>query len=545
MTDRLSIALAQINLTLGGIEANIDRIRAARAEAGARGADLVLCPELAVCGGPSGELAGDLAGKPFLLDRVEAAVRALALDTADGGPALLVGAPWRDQGRLFDAVLLLDRGAVAATRVRTAAQGEDGEGRIFAPGPPPGPVNLRGVRLGLSIGADIATPDVVETLTESGAEILVHANASPFRDGTPDDRVQTAVRRVIGSGLPLLTVNLVGGQDDRVFDGASFALGADGGLVAQAPSFAEHLLLTRWERGADERWICHETEIIAPAEGLEALYAALLLAVRDRVAKGGATGVLLDLSDGLGAALTAAIAVDALGPEGVHAVTMPAPDTPRDRLNDAAEVAELLGCRLDRLPIGPALKAFDAILAPAFTGRTADAADGALEARARGVTLAALAERFGALALSTTDKSVMAVGGAVPSGGYAVLTDVHRRTALALARWRNAHVPAGARGPAGRVVPERVLAVAATAELRPGLPPCAVLDDLLDGFERNLGVPDLTARGHDAERIGLVWRMLCAAEAQRQQAPPGPRVARRAGDGGGRLPVTHGFISPL
>ncbi|MBP2232820.1 NAD+ synthase [Azospirillum agricola] len=546
MTDRLSIALAQTNPTVGNIDANTDRIRAARAEAAARGADLVVFPELSVSGYPP----EDLVLKPFFLDRVEAAVRALAGETVDGGPALLVGAPWREEGRLYNAVLLLDRGVIAATRFKVDLSGSGvfDETRLFAAGPPPGPVNLRGVRLGIPVCEDIRTPDVVETLAESGAELIVVPNGSSFETGKQDERIQIAVHRVIESGLPLLYVNQVGGQDELIFDGGSFALAADGALVAQAPSFAEHLLVTRWERGADESWACREAETIAPAEGLEAVYAALVLGVRDHVNKNHVPGVLIGLSGGLDSALTAAVAVDALGAERVHAVTMPSPHTAKGSLEDAAETAELLGCRLDRIPIAPAVKAFDSMLAPALAGREPGVAAETLQARARDVTLMALSDQFGALVLATGSKSEMLLGRATPCGGYAVLKDVYRTTAGALARWRNAHVPAGARGPAGRVVPERVLAKASAGELGPGqtdrdaLPPYELLDDLLEGLvERDLGLADLAGRGHDAELVARVWRMLHAAERKRRQGPPGPRIARRPLNRERRHPITSGF----
>lgn len=544
MTDRLSIALAQTNPTVGNIDANIDRIRAARAEAAARGADLVVFPELAVSGCPP----EDLVLKPFFLDRVDSAVRALASETADGGPALLVGAPWRDRGGLFNAVLLLDKGIVAAARFKTDLSGHGlfDETRLFTAGPPPGPVSVRGVRLGLVIGADIGTPDVVETLAESGAEILVAPGASPFEAGALDERVQRAVHRVIESGLPLLTVNPVGGQDDVVFDGTSFALAADGGLVAQAPSFAEHLLLTRWERDADGLWACHEAEIIAPAEGLEAVYAALVLGVRDHVNKNHAAGVVLALSGGLDSALTAAIAVDALGAERVHGLVMPSPRTARDRLEDVAEVAELLGCRSDSVPIGPVVKAFDATLAPIFAGGGVDGAADTLRSGARGVALRAWAERFGALVLSAADKSDRSIGRAAAGGDYAVLKDVYRTTAHALARWRNAHVPAGGRGPAGRVVPERVLATALTDRTPPrsgaeeGLA-YESLDDILRGLiDQDTGLPE-PGVGPDVETVQAVWRMLRAAERQRRQVPPGPNLTRRPINRERRYPITSGF----
>lgn len=554
MTDRLSIALAQINPTVGAITANIDRIRNARAEAAARGADLMVCPELAVTGYPP----EDLVLKPFFLDVVERAVRELAAETADGGPALLVGAPWRDGDKRHNAALLLDGGRIAATRFKVDLPnyGVFDEKRLFDPGPLPGPINVRGVRLGVPIREDMWSADVIETLAESGAEILVVPNGSPFELGKHDQRVQLAVRRVTESGLPLIYVNQVGGQDELVFDGASFALGADRRLVAQAPAFVEHLLITRWERGEDDVWNCADTECVAPPDELEAVYAALVLALRDYVAKNRFPGVILGLSGGIDSALAAAIAVDALGAGRVHGVMMPSPHTAPESQEDAAESAELLGCRLDTVPILPAMEAFERMLRPAFAGRDPDVTEENIQARARGVTLMALSNKFGPMVLSTGNKSEMSVGYATLygdlCGGFAVLKDVYKTTVYALARWRNAQVPEGALGPAGCVVPERVLVKAPTAELSPGqtdqdtLPPYEALDDILRCLiEEDLGVADIVARGHAPEVVNAVWGMLHAAEYKRRQAPPGPKITRRQFGRERRYPITNGFGSLL
>ncbi len=552
MTDRLSIALAQIDPTVGNITANIDRIRNARAEAAARGADLMVCPELVITGYPP----EDLVLKPFFLDVVEKAVRDFALETADGGPALLVGAPWRDGGKCHNAALLLDGGKIAATRFKVDLPnyGVFDEKRVFVPGPLPGPINFRGVRLGVPICEDMWSTDVIETLAESGAEILVVPNGSPFEVGKHDQRVQLAVQRVTESGLPLLYVNQVGGQDELVFDGASFALGADRRLVAQAPSFAEHLLITRWERGADDVWHCADAERIAPAEELDSIYTALVLGLRDYVNKNRFPGVILGLSGGIDSALSAAIAVDALGADRVHGVMMPSPYTSQESLDDAAESAELLGCKLDTVPIVPAMEAFDRMLLPAFAGRDPDITEENIQSRSRGITLMALSNKFGAMVLSTGNKSEMSVGYATlygdMCGGYAVLKDVYKTTVYAISRWRNEHLPEGALGPAGRVVPERVLVKAPTAELKPNqtdqdtLPPYDELDDILECLvEEDLGVPEIVARGHAPEVVNKVWRMLHLAEYKRRQAPPGPKITRRLFNRERRYPITNGFTS--
>ncbi|PWC85354.1 NAD synthetase [Azospirillum sp. TSH100] len=552
MTDRLSIALAQINPAAGTLAANADRLRAARAEAAARGADLVVCPAAAVSGAPL----MDLAALPAFLDAVRAMVQALADETADGGPALLVGTLWHGnsgsgEAGLHNAALLLDDGKIAAVRFQAAMDpaeiGVPAEDR-FDSGPMPGPVNVRGVRIGVLVGGDLATGDVAETLAESGAELLVAMLAGPFAPGRADARVQAAVARVVECGLPLAAVNLVGGQEERVFDGGSFALATGGRLVAQAPLFAEHLLLTRWERGEDDSWDSFEAETIAPAEGTEALYGALMLSLHDIVMKSGAPGVVVGLTGGLDSALVAAIAVDALGPDRVLAVRAPLPGAPTaelaDSLDDAAEIVELLGCRLDNVALAPVLKAADSLLAPAFAGRDSAVAEDRLHARLRAATLAALAERMGAILLSTADRTDRLLGlGPEESGcGYAVLADVPKTAALELARWRNAHQPAGSRGPAGLVVPERVLARRMKVDSPAGLPPAEALDDLVTGLlDGGLSPADLVARGHAAETVAKVWRLVVQAEAGRRRAPPGPRVSRRTAARPWRFPIAGGF----
>ena len=547
MTDRLSIALAQINPAAGNLAANASRLRSARAEAAARGADLVVCPAAAVSGAPL----LDLAALPAFLDAVQATVQALAEDTADGGPALLVGAPWRGELGIHNAALLLDGGKIATVRFQAATDlGEIGapEEDRFDSGPMPGPMNVRGVRIGLLVGGDLATGEVAETLAESGAEMLVAMLAGPFGPGGADERVQAAVARVVECGLPLAAVNLVGGQEERVFDGGSFALAPGGRLVAQAPLFAEHLLLTRWERGEDGGWDSFEAETIAPAEGVEALYGALVLGLHDIVTKSAAPGVVVGLTGGLDSALVAAIAVDALGPERVLAVRAPLPGGPTaelaDSLDDAAEIVELLGCRLDNVALAPVLKATDSLLAPAFAGREPAVAADRLHARLRAATLAALAERMGALLLSTVDRTDRLLGLAPEETGcaYAVLADVPKTVVLELARWRNANQPAGSRGPAGLVVPERVLARRMKAEAPAGLPSAEALDDLLSGLlDGGLPPADLVARGHAAGMVATVWRLVVQAEADRRRAPPGPRVSRRTVAQLRRFPIAGGF----
>jgi len=549
MTETLAISFAQLNPTVGDIDGNLARIRRARAEAKTQGADLVICGELTVCGYPP----EDLVLKPAFQQRCEAAARALAADTADGGPALLVGSPWRDDGKLHNAAILLADGEVAALRYKydLPNYGVFDEKRVFAPGLLQGPVSFRGVRLGVMVCEDMWTPEVTECLAETGAEILMLGNGSPYEHGKHPYRIELAARRVAESGLPIIYVNQVGGQDELVFDGASFALDADGALCVQLPAFRETVALTRWARHGD-RWRCVAGDATPLEDGLDGIYQAMVLGLRDYVDKNRFPGVILGLSGGIDSAISAAVAVDALGADRVRAVMMPSPYTSGDSLEDAAEVARLLGIRLDTISIEPAMRAFDAMLREPFAGAGNGVAEQNIQSRARGVTLMALSNKLGHMVLSTGNKSEMSVGYATlygdMCGGYSVLKDVYKTTVFALSRWRNQTLPDGVRGPAGRVMPERVITKAPTAELRPDqrdeddLPRYATLDAILECLiENEMGVDEIVAKGHDRPTVERVWRMLDRAEYKRRQAPPGVKITRRAFGRDRRYPITNAF----
>ena len=545
MTDRIAIALAQLNPTVGAISANIGRIRTARAEAAARSSDLVVCPEFAVSGYPT----GDLVAKPFFLDAVEAAVREFAGETSDGGPAVLLGAPWRADGKVYDAVLLLDAGGIATVRFSHVPPNDTNS--LFAAGPVPGPLNFRGIRLGVLVGGDISTSDVAEALGECGAELLIHVSANPFAAEFDDRRINTAVARVTETGLPLVCVNQTGGQDELVFDGSSFALGADCALKAHAPAFREALLVTRWERGDDGVWAGREGELAPPPSNHDALWQALTLGLRDYANKNGFAGVVIGLSGGIDSALAAAVAVDALGAERVHPVFLPSPHTSRQSRIDACEVAELLGCKLEEIPIDPAIRAFDTMLGPLFAGREPNVTEENIQARSRAVTLMALSNKFGTLVLSALNKSDLCVGYATLNGdvfnGFAVLRDVYKTDVIALARWRNGALPTSALGPAGRIVPEHVITRPPSAELKPGqtdvdsLPPTDILDDILHCLiDQDMETVAILERGHDMITLEQVWRMVIHAEHKRRQAPPGIRLGLGITR---RYPITNSFAA--
>ena len=550
MTNRLTITLAQLNPVVGAITANIDKVRDARRKAAADNADLILCSELVVSGYPP----EDLVLKPFFLDKVEAAVNEFAAETADGGPAVLLTAPWRDNGEIYNAALLLEDGKIAATRFKhdLPNYGVFDEVRVFEAGPMPGPMDFKGVRIGVPICEDIWTPDVPECLEESGAEILLVPNGSPYDIEKNDQRLQHAIARVSETGMPMVYVNQVGGQDELVFDGGSFVINADHSLAVQAPDWQEAVLTTEWRRGVDGVWVCEGGVSEKPSEGLESIYQAMTLGLRDYVEKNGFPGVLIGLSGGVDSAITAAVAVDALGPDRVRCVMMPSPFTSQESLEDAAEAAKLMGVHLDDVGIQPAMSAFEEMLEPIFGDAAADVTEENIQARSRGLILMGISNKLGYMLLTTGNKSEMSVGYATlygdMCGGYSVLKDVYKTTVFELCHWRNQHKPEGLLGPVGRVIPERIITKPPSAELRPdqkdedSLPPYDKLDDILRCLiEGEMSIEEIVARGHEPDTVQRVWHMLDLAEYKRRQAPPGVKITHRAFGRERRYPITNSF----
>lgn len=554
MTADLKIALAQINPTMGDLDGNLALLREARAQAAALGADLLVCPEMCLVGYPP----DDLVRKDALLRSTMTIATAFARETADEGPAVLFGAPWRDSRKVLNAALLAQGGLVTAWRAKHELPnyGVFDDKRVFDPGPIPGPIPLRcgdgsTVRLGVMICEDMWFPDVAEGLEESGAELLICLNASPFEHAKRDQRITHAVARVAETGLPLLACMLVGGQDELVFDGGSFAITADRRLALQAPMFEQGVWLTRWRRGRDG-WDCIEAPVIPPVEGVESIWRAMVLGLRDYVRKNRFPGVVLGLSGGIDSAVTAAVAVDALGADAVHAVMMPSRYTSKASLEDAAETARLLGIGLETVPIEPAVAAFREMLAPIFADRPDDLAEENIQSRIRGMTLMAISNKLGPMVLTTGNKSELAVGYATlygdMCGGYSVVKDVYKTTILSLCRWRNSHRPADALGPEGPVMPERVISKQPSAELRAGqadhdsLPNYEVLDRILEGLVENDRSPrELVLAGLPAEEVRKVSNLLDIAEFKRRQASPGVKITRKAFGRDRRYPITNSF----
>ncbi len=553
MTDRLKILFAQQNPTVGDVAGNADLLRQARADGAARGADLVVSSELMITGYPP----EDLILRPAFLESVETEVKSLAQDTADGGPALVLGAPWRDGGKVYNAALLLDGGEVAAVRYKhdLPNYGVFDEKRLFAAGPLPGPVDFRGVRLGLMVCEDMWTPDVCECLQETGAEILITINGSPFEDDKHDVRLNFAIARARECKLPIAYVNQVGGQDELVFDGGSFVINADYSLAAQLPLWRSVNVLTEWSRKVDG-WVCAQGTLKAAPSPLETIYLAMMTGLRDYVGKNGFPGIILGLSGGIDSALTAAVAVDALGADRVHCVLMPSRYTSQASLDDAAALAANLDVRFDTISIEQATGAFGDMLAEVFAGQAPDTTEENIQARARAVILMAISNKFGYMLLTTGNKSEMSVGYATPygdlSGGYSVLKDVYKTTVYALSDWRNQHVPEGALGPSGAVIPGNIITKAPTAELKHDqtdqdtLPPYDKLDDILRCLiEEELPFAEIAARGHAEETVRRIARMVYIAEYKRRQAPPGVKITSRSFGRDRRYPITNAFSEML
>jgi NAD+ synthase len=552
-SDRLVIALAQLNPIVGDITGNADMARRARAQAAGAGADLIMFTELFISGYPP----EDLVLKPGFQAFCRAAIEALARETADGGPAVLMGTPWVDDGKLYNAYLLLNGGRIEAFRYKVDLPnyGVFDEKRVFVPGAAmPGPIVLKGVRIGIPICEDIWGPDVVECVKETGGEIMLVPNGSPYWRDKTDVRLNIAVARVTESGLPLVYLNQVGGQDELVFDGASFVLNADRTPAAHLPAFQEALAITTWRREAGS-WRCVEGPNARIEEGDEADYAACVLGLRDYVTKIGFPGVVLGLSGGIDSALCAAMAVDALGRERVRCVMLPYRYTSQESIEDAAAIASALGITYDVLPIETAVTGFERALEPVFDKLPRDVTEENLQARARGVMLMAISNKFGLMVVTTGNKSEMSTGYATlygdMNGGFNPIKDLYKSEVYRLARLRNRWRPAGALGPDGVVIPENVIVRPPTAELRENqkdqdtLPPYDVLDQILERLvEREEPIADIVAAGFDRDTVVKIERMLNLAEYKRRQAAPGVKVTLRNFGRDRRYPITNRFRDP-
>jgi NAD+ synthase len=555
LSDYFIVTLAQLNPTVGDVAGNAEKARVARATAASHSAELVVLSELFIAGYPP----EDLVLKPAFQSACRAAIEALARETADGGPAMLIGTPWVEDGKLYNAVALLDGGRIAALRYKANLPnyGVFDEKRLFARGPAAGPMTIRGVRVGVPICEDIWLEEsheyenVVECLAETGAEILIVPNGSPYARNKNDLRLSVAVARVTESRLPLIYLNQVGGQDELVFDGGSFALNADLSVATQMPAFEENITTLRWRKNTTTsmRSLGPRGPVL---DGDKADYAACVLGLRDYVRKNGFPGVLMGVSGGIDSALCAAMAVDALGAERVRGVMLPFRFTAQVSLDDAAKLATALGFRYEVLPIAQAVNGFEEILSGTFAGLPRDITEENLQARARGTLLMAISNKTGAMVVTTGNKSEMSVGYATlygdMNGGYNPIKDIYKTEVFRLSSLRNSWKPDGALGPSGEVIPVNIIIRPPTAELRENqtdqdsLPPYDMLDAILERLvEREEPLAAIVAAGFDREVVTRIDRLLNIAEYKRRQAAPGVKVTEKNFGRDRRYPITNKF----
>jgi NAD+ synthase len=544
---QLTIALAQLNPTVGDIAGNLEGIRKARDEAASAGADLLMLPELAVIGYPP----EDLVLRPSVVDACHAAIDCLVRESRSG-PALVATTPWRQHGEVYNAAILIDQGATTARfKCDLPNYGVFDEKRVFAPGPMPEPVSFRGTQIGIPVCEDIWTPSIAAHLARAGAELFLVPNGSPFESAKFSTRLELARTRARETRRPLAYVNQIGGQDELVFDGRSFIVDRNGDLVRSMPAWHEAIEITRWTRMSDG-WTCETGNVDGIGDQFEDIYNALIVGLRDYVLKNGFPGIVLGLSGGVDSALSAAVAVDALGADRVLGVRLPSPFTGQVSMEEAQLVAERLGMRLLTIPIAQVMQGAEQTLAAVFEGRPRDVTEENLQARIRGLLLMALSNKFGLMLLTTGNKSEMSVGYATlygdMCGGFSVLKDIYKTDVYRLSRWRNSNRPALAKGPVGNVIPERTLTRPPTAELRPdqtdqdSLPPYDQLDAILTGLiEQEKSVDDLSARVAPRDVVSRVQQMLYVAEYKRRQAPPGVKVSRRSFGRDRRYPITNRF----
>ena len=545
----LTIVTAQMNPIVGAIGHNLEQARIAVLWARSHKADILVLGELYILGYPP----EDLVRKPAAVKDCMEAVASLALDTKGGDIALIVGTPWRTEAGLFNAVAVLADGVVADVRFKHELPNYAvfDEKRVFDAGPLPVPVIIKGVSIGLPICEDIWFNRVTSALKISGAEMLIVPNGSPYRRPVREQRLACARARVAETGLPMIYVNQVGGQDELCFDGGSFALSASGDIVQSLGNFVEDLSVAHWEK-QNGTWVCIEAKVGQQWVGLPADYAAMVLALRDYVTKNNFPGVLLGLSGGIDSGLSAAVATDALGADRVRCVMMPSQYTSHDSLDDAADNAKRLGVSYDIIAIEPAVAAFNSMLAPIFQNTQSGVAEENIQSRTRAVILMALSNKLGHMVLTTGNKSEMAVGYATlygdMCGGYNALKDLYKMEVYALSAWRNNNTSAIGLGPAGEVIPQRIIDKAPSAELRENqtdqdsLPPYPALDDMLHAFvEEEEEIEDVVARGHDLATVQRIQNLLYVAEYKRRQAPPGVKIGTRNFGRDRRYPITNRY----
>ena len=545
----LTLAVAQFNPVVGDIEGNLNLALKAHNEASEAGADLLLFTELFISGYPP----EDLVLKPSFIETCEKALSKLASATATGA-GIIVGVPIRRKGHVYNAAVVLDGGKVIAECLKfdLPNYSEFDEKRFFSAGPCPQPVEFRGMKIGLPICEDIWNDDeVAARLAEAGAEIILVPNGSPYNREKPELRYEVVKKQVLKSSLPIVYANEVGGQDELVFDGGSFAVNANGTLAFQMKHFQSELAYSRWQK-QNGKWSC----VSGPQEKMlhdaAADYQACVLGFGDYVNKNRFKSVVLGLSGGIDSALCAAIATDALGAERVHAVMLPYNYTSSESIRDAEECAKMLGCRYDTVPIAKPVEGFEQALKPLFQGTKADITEENLQSRTRGTILMAISNKFGAMVVTTGNKSEMSVGYATlygdMNGGFNPIKDIYKMQVYALSNWRNNHFPMNGLGPKAAVIPQNIIDKAPSAELRENqkdedsLPPYPVLDDVLRCLvDEEMSVSQIVERGHPRDLVERIEHLLYISEYKRRQSAPGVKISHKNFGRDRRYPITNRF----
>lgn len=551
MSNRFRITLAQLNPTLGDFAANAAKAREAWLTAKAAGADLVAFSEMFIVG----YQAQDIVMKPAFTAAAMAAIDDLARSCA-AGPAMAIGGPYAEGGQLYNAYFVLEGGKIVARMLKHCLPNRAvfDEVRVFDQGPVSGPYRIGPLRIGSPICEDSWHEDVCNTMAESGAEVFLVPNGSPYYRNKFDRRVSHMVARVVETGLPLIYLNMIGGQDDQVFDGGSFALNPGGVLAMQMPLFDEqirHLDLLETEQG----WRIEDGEKAVFPDVWEQDYRVMVEALRDYLRKTGFTKVLLGLSGGIDSAIVATIAVDALGCDNVRCVMLPSGFTSQASLDDAAAIARNLGCRYDTATISEARQAVTNTLEPLFAGTTPGLTEENIQARLRGLLLMALSNKFGEMLLTTGNKSEIAVGYATiygdMAGGYNPIGDLYKTRVFETCRWRNANHRDWMAGPAGVVIPANVIDKPPSAELRQdqrdddSLPPYEVLDAILEGLiDQEASVAEVVARGFDRDVVKKVENLIYLSEYKRYQSAPCARLTPRSFWLDRRYPIVNRWRDP-
>ena len=547
--NQINIALVQENPIVGNVEHNYNLILKARNDTNSENTDLIVFSELFMSGYPP----EDLVLRYSFLDEIDTYLKLLVEETKKPGPAILVGLPVRDKNQIFNSVVLIDNGKIISIQHKCHLPNYDvfDEERIFNKGNLPGPINFRGLKIGVAICEDIWHEDVVECLAETGAELLIVLNGSPYNREKQDLRINVAMQRVVESGLGLIYVNQIGGQDELVFDGGSFVINPDYSMPVKLPNFVSNIQNTLWTKDND-KWLCKTIVQQTDTEELEDIYSACVIGLRDYVQKNKFKEVLIGLSGGIDSAIVSCIAVDALGSENVQCVMLPSKYTSKESLADAIECAQNLGVNPDEISIEKMVDAAEDQLNPFFEGTNKDITEENIQSRIRAVLLMALSNKFNKLLLTTGNKSEMAVGYATlygdMSGAFNPIKDVYKTEVYKIAEMRNNTKPEFCLGPNHEVIPKNIITKAPTAELRDNqtdqdsLPEYDVLDDILYKLiEEEISVKDIIKSGHDKQWVTKIQNLLYISEYKRRQAPPGVKISSKNFGKDRRYPITNNF----